>query len=89
MSSEEKQPSIRNIVKDVVNNILTPAEVELDEIKEEVWQDLSSLYYKYEDENQKRAFRELMCEISEKISEGKWDSVYKKLYRLGQKDKPF
>jgi hypothetical protein len=89
MSSEEKQPSIRNIVKDVVNNILTPAEVELDEIKEEVWMDLSSLYYKYEDENQKRAFRELMCEISEKISEGKWDTVYKKLYRLGQKDKPF
>ena len=53
MSSEEKQSSIRNIVKDVVNNILTPAEVELDEIKEEVWQDLSSLYYKYEDEPEK------------------------------------
>lgn len=89
MESEQKEKSIGSKVKDAVNNILGPSEVDLSEIKEEIWQDLSNLYYKYEDETQKRAFREVMYEICEKISNGKWDSVYNKLYRLGQNEQTF
>jgi Spy/CpxP family protein refolding chaperone len=89
MASDEKQNGFKGIVKDVIEQILTSSDVELTDIKEEIWQDLSALYYKYEDETQKRAFREVMYEICEKIKEGKWDSVYKKLYRVEQKDKSF
>lgn len=89
MESEEKQTGLKNMVKDVVNHILASSEVDISEIKDEIWNDLSDLYYKYEDEDQKRAFREVMHEISEKINDGKWENVYRKLYRIGQKDKGF
>ena len=46
-----------------------------------------ALYYKYED--QKKAFREVMYDICEKIKDGKWESVYNKLYRAEQKEKSF
>ena len=89
MTSEEKQNGIKEMVKDVIDQILPPNEVEIETIKQEIWDDLSSLYYKYEDEDQKKAFREVMYEICGKISEGKWDTVYKKLYRSEQKEKTF
>ncbi len=89
MESEEKQTGLKNMVKDVVNHILASSEVDISEIKDEIWKDLSDLYYKYEDEDQKRAFREVMHEISEKINDGKWENVYRKLYRIGQKDRGF
>ena len=89
MASDDKQNGFKLMVKEVIDQILPSAEVELTDIKEEIWQDLSALYYKYEDEDQKRAFREVMCDISDRIQEGKWDSVYKKLYRVEQKDKVF
>lgn len=89
MASDDKQNGFKVMVKEVIDQILPSAEVELTDIKDEIWQDLSALYYKYEDEDQKRAFREVMCDISDRIQEGKWDSVYKKLYRVEQKDKVF
>ncbi len=89
MSSEAKQNSFKEKVIGVIEQILPPSEVKLDEIREEVWQDLSALYYKYEDEDQKKAFREVMYDICEKIKEGKWESVYNKLYRAEQKEKSF
>ena len=89
MTSDEKQNGIRGVMKEVIDQILPSNDVELIEIKEEIWTDLAALYYKYEDEDQKRAFREVMYEICEKISQGKWDSVYKKLYRVEQKDRNF
>lgn len=60
---------------------LQPCEVHIDNIKSEVWADLSAVYYKYEDEDQKKAFREVVHEISDKITEGKWNAIYNKLYR--------
>ena len=87
--SDDKQNGFKLMVKEVIDQILPSAEVELTDIKDEIWHDLSALYYKYEDEDQKRAFREVMYEISDRIQEGKWDSVYKKLYRVEQKDKAF
>ncbi len=89
MASDDKQNGFRGVVKDVIDQILPSGDVELTDIKEEVWTDLAALYYKYEDEDQKRAFREVMYDICDKISSGKWDSVYKRLYRVEQKEKPF
>ena len=89
MASDEKQNGLKGMVKDVIDQILPPSEVELETIKEEIWADLSALYYKYEDEEQKKAFREVMQDICEKLSQGKWDTVYRKLYKAEQKDKPF
>jgi hypothetical protein len=76
-------------VKEAVMKVLPVSEVDLDDIKEWIWNDLSVLYYKYENEDQKRAFRDVMHEIAERINNGDWKSVYNKLYRLGQADKPF
>lgn len=89
MSSEERPNSLKEKVKEVVKQILPPSEVELEEIKEEIWRDLSALYYKYEAEDQKKAFREVVRDISDRVSQNKWESVYNKLYRLGQKEKVF
>ena len=89
MASDEKQNGLKGMVKDVIDQILPPSEVELETIKEEIWADLSALYYKYEDEEQKKAFRAVMQDICEKLSQGKWDTVYRKLYKAEQKDKAF
>lgn len=89
MPSDDKQNGFKGMVKEVIEQLLPCSEIELVDIKEEIWQDLSALYYKYEDEDQKKAFRLVMYDICEKISLGKWDSVYKKLYRVEQKEKTF
>jgi len=89
MTSDDRQIGFKSMVKEVIDQILPPSDVELEAIKDEVWADLSALYYKYEDEVQKKAFRQVMQDICDKMSQGKWDSVYKKLYRVEQKDKVF
>ena len=45
MTSDEKQNVLKDMVKDVIDQILPSGEVELTDIKEEIWQDLSALYY--------------------------------------------
>jgi hypothetical protein len=57
----------------------TPPDIET--VKNEIWTDLSVLYYKYDYDFQKRAFREVLIEMSDKISEGKWSTIYKRMYR--------
>jgi len=76
-------------VKEAFKNVFDPSSPSIDEIKEEIWCDLSHLYYKYEDPDQKRAFREVLNHIAEKIGESKWSSVYKKLYRMENEKKRF
>ena len=68
-------------VKNLMSDIITVNEANIDEMKGEVWADLSAIYYKYDGEDQKRAFREVTYEIAEKVTEGKWDTIYQKLYR--------
>jgi len=68
-------------VRNTMSNIFSINETDINELKDEVWADLSAVYYKYEVEDQKRAFREVAYEIAEKIMDGKWDSIYKKFYR--------
>jgi hypothetical protein len=52
-----------------------------DSIKKEIWGDLSDIYYRYYSDNQKRAFREIMNDISQEINEGKWKNIHQKIYR--------
>jgi hypothetical protein len=60
MPSHEEQNGLTEAVKGLVDQVLPPKEVDLETIKEEMWCDLSALYYKYEALEQKRAFREVM-----------------------------
>jgi hypothetical protein len=71
---------IKDKMEDVVEKIKPESPTE-DEIKEEIWYDLSVLYYKYNDSIQKSAFREIFEDISKKIQSGDWTSIYRKLHR--------
>jgi len=64
----------------------TPADATA--MKEDVWTDLSALYYKYDHDIQKRAFREVMKEMSQFLSEERWPTAYKRIYR-SNKTPPF
>jgi hypothetical protein len=68
-----------------ISQVIPPLEVDIREVKKEIWAELSAVYYKYEDGHQKRAFREVAQEISQKMQEGNWEAVYKKLYRIEHK----
>ncbi len=81
MTTSEPLDALKGAIREMISKILTSSEVDPDEVKEEVWADLSKIYYKYEDEAQKKAFRDIMKEISEKIQGDKWEAVYKKIYR--------
>jgi len=81
MTASEPLDSFKEMIKEAIEKIFLSSDVALEEIKDEVWTDLSRIYYKYEDEAQKRAFREVMREIAEKMREDKWETVYKKIYR--------
>lgn len=76
-----KQPTLKEKIKEAIQKILPPVTIDLDEVKDEVWTDLSRIYYKYEDESQKRAFREIMKEIASKLDNGEWQVIYRKIYK--------
>jgi hypothetical protein len=87
MTSVEGKSTLKDRVRGILEEVIQSGDVELEVIKEEVWEDLSVLYYRYEDMKQKDAFREVMYDICEKISEGNWGLVYQKIYRTEQKGK--
>ncbi|MGD2141907.1 MAG: hypothetical protein PVH79_00325 [Candidatus Bathyarchaeota archaeon] len=87
MATTEPLDALKEAIREAVSKVLPSTEVELDEIKDEVWSDLSRIYYKYEDEAQKRAFREVMKEIADKIKDDRWETVYKKIYREELKER--
>lgn len=69
-------------VKEAVGKVIPAREVDIDELKRDVVEGLSRLYYKFgDDPDQKRAFRETMQEVADMIAAGKWESFQKKLYR--------
>ena len=84
----ESDKGLVETLEAVVDEILPP-ECSVDLIKEEIWWDLAHIYYKYEGNRQKRAFREIMSEISKEISQGNWSHVYNKLYRLEAENNRF
>ncbi len=75
---------IKKKVGKFIRDAIPSRPVFLQEVKKEVWKELSLIYYKYEDNYQKRAFREVISEISESINDGNWGTVYNKLYRFEQ-----
>ena len=87
MTSSEPLDALKELIREAISKIIPSTEVELDEVKDEVWGDLSKIYYKYEDETQKRAFREVMREIADKIQDDKWETVYRKIYLEEMKDR--
>ena len=87
MTTSEPLDALKGAIREMISKILPSSEVDPDEVKEEVWADLSRIYYKYEDEAQKKAFRDIMKEISEKIQDDKWEAVYKKIYREKLKER--
>ena len=74
--------NIFNNIIAILTKFIPNAECKIHEMKKEVWEDLSALYYKYEDKLQKKAFREVIYEISEKVNDDKWDNIYERLYRI-------
>jgi hypothetical protein len=87
MNSSEPLTPLKEAIREAISKIFPSNDVDIEEVKDEVWNDLSKIYYKYEDETQKKAFREIMKEISDKIQSDKWDTVYMKIYREEQKDR--
>jgi hypothetical protein len=87
MNSSEPLSPLKEAIREAISKIFPSNDVDIEEVKDEVWNDLSKIYYKYEDETQKKAFREIMKEISDKIQSDKWDTVYMKIYREEQKDR--
>lgn len=69
-------------IRRYLSKVIPPSKMDLEKDKSEVWSDLSAIYYKYDDGVQKKAFREVISEISDNVKEGKWQSVYKKLYNV-------
>ena len=58
-------------IRRYLSNVVPPSKIDLELDKSEVWSDLSAIYYKYEDSDQKRAFREVISEISDNVKEGR------------------
>jgi hypothetical protein len=75
---------IKKKVSKFIRDVIPNRPIFLQEVKTEVWKEISQVYYKYEDSHQKRAFREVISEISESINDGNWGTVYNKLYRFEQ-----
>lgn len=83
---------VETVVKELVNRvreILNKLEIErrraISEDVDYMWRQISELYYEYEDDAWKRAFREVFFYISEKIQEDKWPTIYMNLYRREQR----
>ena len=67
-------------------NAFLTNESNIDEMKEDLWKELSEIYYKYEDDDQKKAFREVMKDITDELKNGNWKTIYGKLYKI-EKDR--
>ena len=67
-------------VRRFFSRVLPSNTISIEALKQDVWSDLSAVYPKYEDDYQKRAFREILFEISERLNEDKWNNIYKKLH---------
>jgi hypothetical protein len=78
--TSEPVEALKEKVTETVEKILPPIKNKIEDDKNEIWDGLSQLYYKYETNDWKKTFREVINEISEKINEDKWDTIYNKLY---------
>lgn len=72
-------------VQKIVSELVPANEPDLEEVKGEIWRELSAVYYKYDDDHQKKAFRQVVQDISGRLGDGKWQSVYQKIHRFEQR----
>lgn len=72
---------LRDKFRKFIVGVVPPIEVDIEDVKTEIWNDIAALYYKFEVNSHKRGFREVIHEISEKVRDDKWDSIYQKMYR--------
>ncbi len=78
--SSETLEIIRGKIKETLSKIIPPNNIDIEEDKKEIWKELSIVYFKYDDEIWRHAFRKVMIELYEKIGEVKWDEIYNKIY---------
>ncbi|MBL7167180.1 hypothetical protein ISS40_00755 [Candidatus Bathyarchaeota archaeon] len=72
---------IRGRIRETLVKIIPPDNIDIEEDKNEIWNELSIVYFKYDNEIWRQAFRKVMIELYEKIGEVKWDEIYNKIYR--------
>jgi len=72
---------IRGKIKETLVKIIPPNSIDIEEEQKEIWKELSVVYFKYDNEIWRQAFRKVMIELYEKIGEVKWDEIYNKIYR--------
>jgi hypothetical protein len=75
---------LRGRVAKQISRILPEIHTDITATKQEIWTDLSHLYYKYDNPHQKTAFREVIKEISQTINEGRWPTAHKRIYRTNK-----
>jgi len=56
--------------------------------KQEIRTDPSHLHHKHDHPHHKTASREVIKEISHTITEGRWPTAYKRIYRTNNKTTP-
>jgi len=71
-----------------ISRLLPDIHTDITTTKQEIWTDLSHLYYKYDHPHQKTAFREVIKETSHTINEGRWPTAHKRIYRTNNKATP-
>ena len=81
MSSYENNNGLNGKIKEFVEEVFPTEDVDEEDVEQQIWEDLSEVYYRYEDRAKKKAFRNVMNKICKKLCEGNWDSVYQRLYR--------
>ena len=75
---------IRGKIKETLVRIIPPNNIDIEEEKNEIWKELSVVYFKYDNEVWRQAFRKVMIELYDKIGEVKWDEIYNKIYSEGK-----
>jgi hypothetical protein len=84
-STMERIEHLRSLAVKHISRILPNIHTDITTTKQEIWTDLSHLYYKYDNPHQKTAFREVLKEISRTINEDGWPTAYKRIYRTKNK----
>ena len=72
-------------VLNLFSDLIPTEEPDIDKVKEDIWRELSAVYYKYDDNHQKKAFREVVQDISARLGDGNWRSVYNKIHKIEQR----
>lgn len=79
--TRERLRNLQNTIATNISRLLPDVHTDISTMKQEIWTDLSHLYYKYDHPTQKTAFREVLKELSRSINDDRWPTAYKRIYR--------